>query len=145
MELVRATTNRVMPLRRESRGSTRRPLVVRGRISWKDQRGTTRIANVVTRNVSDEAVYVEWREASAIPMYRLVQFQVSPEARRDASLPEPLRTGKVLSAVLRVGERRTGMGTPEGYALRLLVDRARKASEMIDEEDQELVSATAIA
>jgi hypothetical protein len=145
MELVRATTNRVMPFRRESRASARRPFVVRGRISWKDQRGTTRIANVVTRNVSDEAVYVELREASAIPIYRLVQFQVSPEARRDVGLPESLRTGKVLSAVLRVGERRTGTGTPEGYALRMLVDPVRKASELMDEEDQELVSATAIA
>jgi hypothetical protein len=116
---------------------------VRGRVSWKDQRGTTRIANVVTRNVSDDAVYVEWREASAIPMYRLVQFQVSPEARRDAGLPEPLRTGKVLSAVLRVGKRQTRTGTPEGYALRLLV-APRKAAELID-DDQELVSASAIA
>ena len=143
MELVRATS-RVKPLRRESRRSTRRPLVVRGRISWKDQRGTTRIANVVTRNVSDEAVYVEWREASTIPMYRLVQFQVNPEARREAELPESLRTGKVLSAVMRVGERQTGTGTPAGYALRLLVDRTRKAAGMMD-DDQELVSATAIA
>lgn len=143
MELVTAT-HKVNPFHSETRGSTRRPLVVHGRVSWKDHRGTTRIANVVTRNVSDDAVYVEWREASAIPMYRLVQFQVSPEARRDAALPEPLRTGKVLSAVLRAGERRTGTGTPEGYALRLLVAPVRKAAEMID-DDQELISASAIA
>jgi hypothetical protein len=143
MPLVMAP-NRVKSLHRDSRTSSRRPLVVRGRVSWKDQRGTTRIANVITRNVSDEAVYVEWREPSAIPLYRLVQFQVSLEARRDAGLPEPLRLGNVLSAVLRVGERRAASGTPEGYALRLLIDPGQKTAELAEEEPP-LVSATAIA
>lgn len=134
------------PLRRNNRTSSRRPLVVRARVSWKDQRGTTRIANVITRNVSDEAVYVEWREPSMIPLYRLVQFQVSVEARRDAGLPEPLRTGKVLSAVLRAGERRAATGTPEGYALRLLLVPGQKSEDSIEGEGvSELVSATAIA
>lgn len=139
MELVLGAI-RLKALRSDKRGANRRPLVVQGRLSWKDQRGTNRIANVFTRNVSDEAVYIEWREPSAIPLYRLVQFQVNAEARSDTSLPEPLRTGKVLSAVLRVGERRRATGTPEGYALRLLVDPAHKAA-----ETRELVSATAIA
>ena len=131
---------RPKPHRSGKRGSNRRPLVVQGRLSWKDQRGTNRIANVITRNVSDEGVYIEWREPSAIPLYRLVQFQVSAEARSDTNLPEALRTGKVLSAVLRVGARRSTTGMPEGYALRLLVDPARKSV-----EGDELVSATAIA
>jgi hypothetical protein len=113
--------NRSLSLARDKRHSMRRPLVVTGRLSWKDQRGTTRIANVITRNVSDDAIYVDWREPSAIPMYRLVHFQVTTEARRDESLPAPLRTGKVLSAVFRIGQRRKTTGTPEGYALRLLV------------------------
>ena len=143
MEVV--TALRLKSLRRDSRTSSRRPLVVRARLSWKDQRGATRMANVITRNVSDEAVYVEWREPSAIPLYRLVQFQVSAEARRDAGLPEPLRTGKVLSAVLRAGERRAATGTPEGYALRLLVDPGYKAADSREEEAPVLVSATAIA
>ena len=143
MELVMAT-NRMKPFRRDSRTSRRRPLVVRARVSWKDQRGTTRMANVITRNVSNEAVYVEWRESSAIPLYRLVQFQVSPEARLDTDLPEPLRTGKVLSAVLRVGARRTTTGTPEGYALRLLVHPGEKAADS-REETADLVGETAIA
>jgi len=143
MALVMAP-NRVKPLHRDNRTSSRRPLVVRARVSWKDQRGTTRIANVITRNVSDEAIYVEWREPSAIPLYRLVQFQVSLEARRDAGLPEPLRSGKVLSAVLRVGERRAATGTPEGYALRLLIDPGHRAAESTEDEPQ-LVRATAIA
>jgi hypothetical protein len=143
MELV--TANRMKSLRRDKRTASRRPLVVRARVSWKDQRGTTRVANVITRNVSDEAVYVEWREPSAIPLYRLVQFQVGPEGRHDARLPEPLRSGKVLSAVLRVGQRRAATGTPEGYALRLLVDPGQKADQPLEVHDPPLVSATAIA
>lgn len=143
MELVMATS-RMKPLRRDSRASSRRPFVVRARVSWKDQRGTTRMANVITRNISNEAVYVEWRESSAIPLYRLVQFQVNTEARRDEDLPEPLRTGKVLSAVLRAGQRRTATGTPEGYALRLLVHPGQKAGDSM-EESAELVGQTAIA
>jgi hypothetical protein len=112
-------------------------------VSWKDQRGTTRIANVVTRNVSDEAIYVDWREPSAIPMYRLVHFQVTAHARGISDLPEPLRMGKVLSAVFRVGARRTTTGTPEGYALRLLVEPARRTEIHEVEDAPELVSATA--
>lgn len=110
------------------RGSPRLPLTLRGRISWKDQRGTTRIANVTTRNISRDAIYIEWQERSAIPMYRLVHFQISPEAKHDPKLPEVLRAGKLLSAVVRVGERRSGTGAPEGFALRLLVDPSRKAA-----------------
>jgi len=143
MELVMAT-DRMKPLRRNNRASSRRPLVVHARVSWKDQRGTTRMANVITRNVSDEAVYVEWRQPSAIPLYRLVQFQVSPEARRQPDLPESLRIGKVLSAVLRAGQRRTTTGTPEGYALRLLVHPGHRTGDSV-EEDRELVGETAIA
>ena len=141
MDLV-VTPARPKSFRSDKRGSTRRPLVVHGRVSWKDQRGTTRIANVVTRNVSDEAVYVEWREPSAIPMYRLVHFQVTAHARSLTDLPEPLRVGKVLSAVFRVGARRTATGTPEGYALRLLVEPARQVVSH-EVEEPELVSATA--
>lgn len=126
MELVLAASR---PKSRSNikRGSNRRPVVVQGRLSWKDQRGTNRIANVTTRNVSNEGVYIEWREPSAIPLYRLVQFQVNAEARSDVNLPEALRTGKVLSAVVRVGERRPTTGSPEGYALRLLVEPHRAA------------------
>jgi hypothetical protein len=141
MDLV-VTSARPKSLRSDKRGSTRRPLVVHGRVSWKDQRGTTRIANVVTRNVSDEAIYVEWREPSAIPLYRLVHFQVTAHARGVNELPEPLRVGKVLSAVFRVGARRTATGTPEGYALRLLVEPARRVVSH-EVEASELVSATA--
>jgi hypothetical protein len=141
MDLV-VTPARPKSFRSDKRGSTRRPLVVHGRVSWKDQRGTTRIANVVTRNVSDEAVYVEWREPSAIPMYRLVHFQVTAHARSLTDLPEPLRVGKVLSAVFRAGARRTATGTPEGYALRLLVEPARRVVSH-EVEEPELVSATA--
>jgi hypothetical protein len=36
-----------------------------------------------------------------------------------------LQQGKVLSAVYRVGPYRTSSGTPQGYALRLLVEPKR--------------------
>ncbi len=143
-----ATLGAPKPSRTRTRASTRRPLSVRGRISWKDQHGTTRIANVTTRNASHDAVYVEWQERSAITMYRLVQFQVSSEARQDPNLPDALRLGKVLSAVVRVGDRRPATGAPAGFAPRLLVDprrkpvhgKARKA-----EDAERLTDATAIA
>lgn len=114
----------------DKRRFDRQRLVVAGRLSWKDQRGTTRMANVVTRDVSEEGIYVEWKEPSAIPLYRLVHFQVTPDVRRTTDLPAPLRTGKVLSAVFRIGRRRKATGTPEGYALRMIVapERARARS-----------------
>jgi hypothetical protein len=97
-------------------------LVLQGRVTWKDARGATRFASVVTRDVSDTGIFIEWRESTSIPLYRLVTFQLERDVRHVAGLPPALRTGKVLSAVYRAGEFQKSTGTPAGYGLRLLVD-----------------------
>jgi len=109
-------------LRREKRSSQRRPLRVPGQLVWKDSRGTTRLARVVTRDVSDYGVSVDCIDGTSIPLYRLVYVQIDRDARRgDDDLPEALRK-PVLSAVYRVGPCQQSTGTPASYALRLLVE-----------------------
>ncbi|MSO55316.1 MAG: hypothetical protein EXQ55_00065 [Acidobacteria bacterium] len=100
----------------------RRSLALSGRVAWKDARGTTRFASVTTRNVSDTGVFIEWSEHTAIPLYRLVSFQLERDARNAAGIPSVLRSGKVLSAVYRLGAFQKTTGTPEGYGLRLLIE-----------------------
>jgi len=85
----------------------------------------TRFASVVTRNVSETGVFIEWREPTSIPLYRLVSFQLERDARNKQGLPLALQTGKVLSAVYRLGSFQRSTGTPDGYGLRLLVEPAR--------------------
>ena len=106
------------------RSSARRAMVLPGRVTWKDARGTTRFASVVTRDVSDTGIFIEWRESTSIPLYRLVTFQLERDARNTDGLPQALRSGKVLSAVYRAGDVQKSTGTPDGYGLRLLVDAA---------------------
>lgn len=110
----------------EKRSSQRRTVAVPARLTWKDQRGTTRFASVVTRDVSHSGVYVECQSAVSIPLYRLVQFQLEREAREADALPESVRQGRVLSAVYRVSPA-TRSGRPQGLALRLMVDPRRAA------------------
>ena len=105
-----------------ARKSERRSLALPGRVTWKDARGTTRFASVMTRNVSDTGVFIEWSESTSIPLFRLVTFQLERDARNVEGLPPALRSGKVLSAVYRAGHFQKSTGTPEGYGLRLLVD-----------------------
>ena len=100
----------------------RKTLTLPGRVTWKDSRGTTRFASVVTRDVSETGVYIEWRESTSIPMYRLVSFQIERDARQVEGIPQALRAGKVLSAVYRKGAYQRATGTPEGYGLRLMVE-----------------------
>ena len=102
--------------------SKRRSLALPGRVTWKDARGTTRFASVVTRDVSETGIFIEWNESTSIPLYRLVTFQLERDARNSDILPAALRMGKVLSAVYRVGKVQPSTGTPEGYGLRLLID-----------------------
>ena len=102
--------------------SERRSLVLQGRVTWKDSRGTTRFASVTTRDVSETGVFIEWSESTSIPLYRLVTFQLERDARNADGLPMALRVGKVLSAVYRAGKFQKSTGTPEGYGLRLLVE-----------------------
>src|SRR6187397_1564067 len=111
--------------RSEKRTSERRPLAVAGQIVWKDARGNTRLTEVVTRDVSDHGVSVECLNGAAIPLYRLVYFQVDRAERHRADLPEALRKPNVLSAIFRVGDDSRAIGAPSAYALRLLVEPQR--------------------
>lgn len=96
--------------------------MVPGQIVWKDAKGATRMVPVTTRDVSDQGVSVETTMATAIPLFRLVYFQVDRTARNQSDLPASLRKSNVLSAIFRVGESSPVTGAPTEYALRLLVE-----------------------
>jgi hypothetical protein len=100
----------------------RKPMTLPGRVTWKDSRGTTRFASVMTRDVSDTGVFIEWGESTSIPLYRLVSFQIERDVRNVEGIPPALRAGKVLSAVYRLGAFQRSTGTPSGYGLRLLIE-----------------------
>jgi len=108
------------------RASDRRNVTLPARLTWKDQRGTTRFAAVVTRNVSEHGVYVECQSPVSIPLYRLVQFQLERDVRQGDQLPVALQQGRVLSAVYRVSGG--SPSKPQGIALRLMVDPKRQAT-----------------
>ena len=107
------------------RAGERRKLRVAGRLTWRDSSGALRFVSVVTRDVSDVDAFVECQAPTSIPLYRLVHFQVERTARGCADLPPVLRQGKILSAVYRIGPYKSATGTPQGYALRLLVEPCR--------------------
>ena len=113
--------------RSDKRASERRNLSVPGQIVWKDARGNTKLTEVVTRDVSEQGVSVECLNGTAIPLYRLVYFQVARDARHSVDLPPALRRPNVLSAIFRVGADNRATGAPCEYALRLLVEPARSA------------------
>ena len=103
----------------------RRKVCVPGRLTWRDASGTLRFVSVVTRDVSDVDAFVECQVPASIPLYRLVHFQIERNAVESGDVPAALRRGKVLSAVYRVGPYRSATGTPQGYALRLLIEPVR--------------------
>ncbi len=107
------------------RSAERRIIALPARLTWKDQRGTTRFATVVARNVSDFGVYVECQSPVSIPLFRLVQFQLERDGRDGARLPDILQQGRVLSAVYRVSP--PSAAQPQGLALRLMIDPKRNA------------------
>ena len=109
-----------------TRSSERKPMTLPARLTWKDQRGATRFATVVTRNVSEFGVYVECYSPVSIPLFRLVQFQLERDGRTSDALPESLQQGRVLSAVYRVSP--ASKNKPQGIALRLMVDPKRVAT-----------------
>jgi hypothetical protein len=111
----------------EHRSAARRPLALPGRLTWRDSRGATRFATVVTRNVSDHGVFVECSSASMIPLYRLVYLQFERDVHALQDLPPALRQGKILSAIYRIDGCGPRTGTSHGYALRLLVEPEHKA------------------
>ena len=105
----------------------RRKLRVPGRLTWRDASGALKFVSVITRDVSELDAFVECQVPASIPLYRLVHFQIERTGRDCPELPAVLQQGKVLSAVYRVGPYRSSTGTPQGYALRLLVDPNAKA------------------
>lgn len=123
-----ATSPSTAPLTRPQRIGNRRKIRVPGRLTWRDASGTLRFVSVMTRDVSDLDAFVECQVPASIPLYRLVHFQVEKPAREHGELPAVLQQGKVLSAVYRVGPYKSATGTPQGYALRLLVEPASQAA-----------------
>jgi hypothetical protein len=119
----------VLPGTSNKRAAERRAMTLPARLTWKDQRGTTRFASVVTRDVSEIGVFVECQSAVSIPLYRLVQFQLERDVKESDLLPAALRHGRVLSAVYRVTPA-TQSGAPQGLALRLMVDPKRRPAEV---------------
>lgn len=119
--------NPARPPAGNQRAIERRPLSLPARLTWKDRRGATRFASVVTRDVSDISVFVECQSAVSIPLYRLVQFQLERDVRKSDSLPDSLRQGQILSAVYRVSPANAA-GKRQGLALRLMVDPRRAAA-----------------
>jgi hypothetical protein len=114
--------------RQQKRAADRRPFTVPGQIVWKDARGTTRMASVLTKDVSETGILVECLSGTPIPLFRLVYFQVDRSARDRSDLPVALRKSNVLSAVFRVGPSSQATGAPTEYALRMLVEPDRKTS-----------------
>ena len=113
------------PEPRIERSAERRAVNLPARLTWKDQRGATRFATVVTRNVSDFGVYVECESPVSIPLFRLVQFQLERDGRDADMLPGALQRGRVLSAVYRVSPPSNSQR--QGLALRLMVDPRQNA------------------
>ena len=120
------------------RSSERKSITLPARLTWKDQRGTTRFASVITRNISQYGVYVECQSPVSIPLFRLVQFQLERDVRESDALPGSLQHGRVLSAVYRVSP--PSPSRPQGLALRLMVDPKRQATSASASNAQVLAS-----
>ncbi len=121
-----------------TRAAERKPIALPARLTWKDQRGMTRFATVVTKNVSEYGVYVECQSPVSIPLFRLVQFQLERDVRSTDALPESLQQGRILSAVYRVSP--PSSTNPQGLALRLMVDPRRAATSASASSAQVLAS-----
>lgn len=110
----------------QKRHAERVDVTVPARLTWKDQRGATRFASVVMRNVSQFGVYVDSQSPISIPLYRLVQFQLERDCLDTNGIPASLRDGRALAAVYRVTPPAYS-GARHGLALRLMVDPKRFA------------------
>lgn len=115
--LSRPTTN--------ARTAERTNIMLPARLTWKDQRGATRFASVITRDVSEFGVFVECQAPISITKFRLVHFQLERDVRDINGLPESLRQGRLLSSVSRI-HAPTRSGGRQGLALRLMVDPRRR-------------------
>src|ERR1700759_4482985 len=99
--------------RGEHRASERRQVALPGQIVWKDARGTTKLAEVRTVNISETGVLVESLNGGAsIPLYRLVYFQLDKDVRNRPEVPAALRKANIMSAVFRVGPHNPATGAP---------------------------------
>lgn len=107
------------------RAAERQAIQIAARLTWKDQRGMTRFASVVTRDVSELGVFVECHSPVAMTPFRLVQFQLERDVRETDGLPMSMRQGRLLAAVYRIAPPRPGVR--QGLALRLMVDPRRLA------------------
>ena len=129
MQSIATSDNSQTPqIAARARVGERRKVRVAGRLTWRDASGALRFVSVVTRDVSDVDAFVECQAPTSIPLYRLVHFQIERTGRDCSELPAVLQHGKVLSAVYRVGPYRSATGTPQGYALRLLIEPANTAA-----------------
>jgi hypothetical protein len=108
----------------QKRHAQRRTIALPARLAWKDQRGVSRFASVVTRDISEYGAYVECYSQLSIPLYRLVQFSLEPTGHETADLPGSVRSGRVVAAVYRVSHA-TKDGR-FGLALRLMVEPPRQ-------------------
>lgn len=120
------------------RAMERKSVTLPARLTWKDQRGATRFASVIARNVSQFGVYVECQSPVSIPLFRLVQFQLERDVRESDALPGSLQQGRVLSAVYRVSP--PSPSKPQGLALRLMVDPKRRVTDASANSAQVLAS-----
>ena len=120
---MRTDTSSLKPADANQRSTERRAVALPARLTWKDQRGATRFATVLIRNVSDYGVYVESQSPLSIPLFRLVQFQLERDARESDALPGSLQQGRILGAVYRVSPPQGKQ--PQGLALRLMIDPKR--------------------
>ena len=120
------------------RAVERQSVALPARLTWKDQRGATRFASVIARNVSHFGVYVECQSPVSIPLFRLVQFQLERDVRDSDALPGSLQQGRVLSAVYRVTP--PSSSGPQGLALRLMVEPKRKVRDASASNAQVLAS-----
>ncbi len=91
-----------------------------GRLTWKDPNGAVRFTSVRTSEVTESGAIVQCDSAVALPLYRLVHLQVEKAAREWVELPQPLRDGRVLSAIWQVSPCAPTTGKPGGYALRFM-------------------------
>jgi hypothetical protein len=115
-----------------NRAAERIPVTLSARLTWKDQRGTTRFASVIARNVSNFGAYVECPNPLPLPVYRLVQFQLEKDITATDPLPDALKQGRLTAAVYRVHPP-DAQGRGQGLGLRLMVDPRNRVSEHVDE------------
>lgn len=130
-----------------TRTAERTNIMLPARLTWKDQRGATRFASVITRDVSEFGVFVECQSPISITKFRLVHFQLERDVRDIDGLPDSLRQGRLLSAVYRV-HAPTRSGGRQGLALRLMVDprrrpQAERLEAIVETAPLELVAAVA--